>query len=221
MLHGLKNIVIIGTDTDIGKTIISCAILSKTKNALGLKPISSGAALSDGQLVNADALSIMRYNSITLPYSQINPWCFKSPISPHIAATEHGVEILLPEVLSFIQNIQNTYNDKFILIEGAGGVCCPINYHATFLELLEILNWPVLLVVGLKLGCLNHAKLTMHALASSNIKVCGWVSNETTPMMAKTENLATLKSMIKAPHLGDIPYQSVINIENIANLLQI
>ena len=221
MTQDLNNLFIIGTDTEVGKTVITCAILSKYKNALGIKPISSGATIINNQLKNTDALSIMQHNSFTLPYSSINPWCFKSAISPHIAAKEHGVTIKSHEISKFINNTKKQHNEKYIICEGAGGICCPINDNETFLDILEQTNWPVLLVVGLKLGCLNHTRLTINSLNIAKIKIHGWISNEIKPMKAKHENIKTLQNIIKASHLGDIPYQKDLKIENIANLIKI
>lgn len=221
MKQNLSNLFIIGTDTEVGKTVITCAILSKHKNTLGIKPISSGATIINNQLKNSDALSIIKHNSFALPYSSINPWCFQSAVSPHIAAKEHGATIKSNEVSAFINNTQKKHRDKFIICEGAGGVCCPINDDENFLDILAQTNWPALLVVGLKLGCLNHTQLTTTSLNIAKIKIHGWISNEIKPMQAKHENITTLQKIIKAPHLGDIPYQKDLKIENIANLIKI
>ena len=225
MLEPHKNIFITGTDTNIGKTIVACSILFKInqqkRQAIGVKPISTGAKIINQQYQQQDTLALQEYSKIPIEHNQSNPWCFEPAISPHIAANYCKKEIKIADVRDHLYVLQQKYQEYFLLAEGAGGICCPINNKNTMLDLMQILNWPVIVVIGLKLGCLNHSILTINRLQQSGIKIAGWITTETNPMQAKNENLQSLKQYIQAPHLGDIPYLNQLSIKECAKHIKI
>ena len=188
-----KHYFVTGTDTGIGKTHVTCklmrALKSEGKSVLGLKPIACGG--ENGH--NEDALIYLQENSIDLPYAQINPYYFEAPISPHLAAHLENKKLDADEIARQMKDTLALPADH-IFIEGAGGVHAPIADHKTILNLIQAFGYPVILVVGLRLGCLNHALLSMEALQSAGIKVAAWVPNPIDPnMLYQQENIETLK----------------------------
>lgn len=203
----MKSIVMIGTDTDCGKTYATCQLLQflNQQNLVvqGFKPLASGCEHQQGLLYSLDEEALRASG----PYPDISGWRFAPPISPHIAAQAEGIHISMDALLQKIIDAENPSVD-YQLVEGAGGLMAPINQAETWLDFLVMTQLPVILVVGMKLGCLNHALLTDSALKTNNIPVLGWIANRIDPMMlAFTENLATLQGKLQSPMLGVIPYQ--------------
>lgn len=200
-----------GTDTDIGKTYVSCLLL-KTFSAEGfstfaIKPIASGChKYENGALRNDDALALIQHASLKASYDTVNPIAFEMPIAPHIAARKSGVRLSKDQIAQYIIAAIQPAAD-INLIEGVGGFCVPLNSAELFSDVIVKLNIPVVLVVGIKLGCLNHALLTYQKIITNN-HLIGWVANclEPRTLMAQ-ENIDTLKQWIKPPCLGVIPYQ--------------
>lgn len=218
-----------GTDTDSGKTLVSSALLHlaerQGKTSLGLKPIASGSHYHsiDGELVlqNADALSLMESSSITLPYQVVNPFTFEPAIAPHIAATQVGIELTVRTLVKAI-DLDAVNSAELGLIEGAGGWRLPLNQDEFLPDLIRELSLPVILVVGVKLGCLNHALLTQEAILADGLKIAGWVANQVDEEVAcLRENLQYLHSHIDAPCLGSIPYLKDPSPENAAIYLDL
>lgn len=219
-----------GTDTDAGKTTIATALLylanQKKLNTLAMKPIASGCELTGAKfeteaLRNSDALALMAQSSIKRPYQEVNPYAFVPAIAPHIAAKEAGIELKVSDLYKAAQIIlrQQAY---FTLIEGAGGWRVPISKSALLSDLAIALNLPVILVVGVKLGCINHALLTAQAITRDGLKLAGWVANVTDPNCARLkEVLATLEKQISAPCLGQVPYLEEPSAEKVASYLSI
>lgn len=215
-------IFITGTDTNIGKTFVSCVLL-KAFNTLGLKtfgikPIASGGQrYDDGNFKNQDALYLQQYASIKKPYHVINPILFKKPIAPNIAANEEGFQLSRSFVVNAI--LSSLQSDADLnLIEGVGGWAVPLNNTELFSDVITELKIPVILVVGIKLGCLNHALLTYQSICAKGVSLIGWIANcveQSTLLMA--ENIQTLQRWIKAPCLGIIPHNDTspehINIQ--------
>jgi len=202
-----------GTDTDVGKTVVSCALLRAAaafgESTLGLKPIAAGCARVAGEYRNDDALALMDSSTVALPYSAVNPVAFAEPIAPHIAALHSGESVSANDLARQCQ--QQLSPEHFTIVEGAGGWRVPLNDTETMADLARALELPVILVVGFKLGCLNHALLTVEAIARDGLALAGWVANQIDPDMAVVEeNLASLKQRIQAPCLGFIPYRSSI-----------
>jgi dethiobiotin synthetase len=223
-----KAVFITGTDTDIGKTFVSCLIL-RAINSLGLKsfgikPIASGCVENNvGILENNDALCLQDNASIKKAYEVINPIKFKKPIAPHIAADEKNLSLTKSIVSQAITNSLQEEAD-INLIEGVGGWSVPLTNTELFSDVVIELNIPVILVVGIKLGCLNHALLTYQNILSRGGNLIGWVANCLKPdTLSIKENIETLKSWITEPCLGVIPYDcksiKPINIELIKKSL--
>ena len=205
-----------GTDTEIGKTWACEQLLKATvasgRRAFGLKPIAAGAERNlRGTLENEDALRLMRASNVTLTYDMVNPFCLPYPVSPHLAADKSGQE-LDPEhiALSLRPALERSFD--LCLIEGAGGWKAPISLTHTMADIAIALGVPVILVVGMRLGCLNHALLTVNAIQADGLKLAGWVANQVQEdMSCYTENVHTLKTLIDAPLIAELPYDASPN----------
>lgn len=198
-----------GTDTGVGKTLVSAA-LTRALVARGLrvavmKPVASGSDPTPEGLRNSDALALMAAANVPTPYEVVNPYCFLPPISPHIAAREAGVVIDLPLLRSRFDALASASDS--VIVEGAGGWLAPLGDTATMADLAATLSLPVLLTVGLRLGCLNHALLTRESLATRRIPFAGWIANAIDPHLDRAEeNLATLSARLGQPPLARIPF---------------
>lgn len=214
----MKQYFVTGTDTEVGKTYVTCHLLRAATQAkltsIGYKPIAAGCDLVDGEWVNEDAANIQQASGLSLPISEINPIALKPPIAPHIAASEAGVELTQDAIEKGLNHLQS-YNVDFLLMEGAGGWRLPLslgndNAPTRYLsDVVKSLNMPVILVVGMRLGCLNHAMLTAEAILADGLTIAGWVANDVTGNMTRyDENLASLKAMMPAPLLAEIPFKA-------------
>ncbi|MGS0681393.1 dethiobiotin synthase [Shewanella sp. 125m-7] len=211
-----------GTDTDCGKTLISSAMLTAaTGETVGFKPIASGCVETDKGLRNSDALALMAASTIKLPYEDINPFAFLPAIAPHIAAKQKGVQ-LLPSRIEAQLKMAEYVGADFCLIEGAGGWRLPLGEGHYLSDVVQSMKLPVILVVGMKLGCLNHALLTAEAIKADGLEVVAWVANQVDSEMAnQDENLATLKEMMSAPFLGYVPFLSAPSAEAAARYIDL
>lgn len=201
---------ITGTDTDAGKTFVSCSLLRAAKlkglSTAALKPVAAGGVISDGQLQNEDALLLQENCTLDLLYTEINPVCLEQAIAPHIAAKNEGVSMSTDVLAKRCESVIRK-NADLTLIEGAGGWQVPINESEFVGDIVKVLNIPVILVVGMKLGCLNHALLTVKVLQEDGVILHGWIANQLDPLMpVYEENIATLKQKIAAPLLATIPW---------------
>jgi dethiobiotin synthetase len=199
-----------GTDTDCGKTFVSCVLLRAAAglghSTIGMKPVAAGAVSTEQGLRNDDALRLQQAASIALSYEQVNPVCLEAAVSPHLAAAQAGKRLQVQRIAGFCQGVLMKRAD-LTLIEGAGGWRVPISEHEFMSDLARALNLPVILVVGMKLGCLNHALLTAEAIVRDGLTLAGWVANQRDPHMALiTENLQTLQEALPFPCLGHIPF---------------
>jgi len=214
-----KGFFITGTDTNIGKTFTSCALLHLLSQqgfkVAGMKPIASGSTvvqegtrhsvtLNGHRLQNADALALMRHSNLPLHYAQVNPYCFEPAIAPHLAAAQADVEI-------DINTIQQAYDEiskqaDWVIVEGVGGWRVPINSKQTVADMALQLKLPVILVVGMRLGCINHALLSMESLKSTGVEIKGWIANKMDDMDFYQETLKTLQNKMKMTYLGSMPY---------------
>jgi len=198
-----------GTDTGVGKTVIACA-LARAFAAAGervavMKPIASGAERTADGLRNADALALIRAANVPLTYAQVNPYCFEPAISPHIAAEEDNIEIDIGMIKAGLLAL--TASSDRVIVEGAGGWLAPVNARETMGDLARSLGIPAVLVVALRLGCLNHAELTWRAIASAGVGFAGWIANRASaPMEREAENLATLTRRLRSPPLAIVPF---------------
>lgn len=215
---------ITGTDTDAGKTTISagllCAAKQQRRSTLAMKPVASGCEMTEQGLRNSDALALIAQSTVKLPYAQINPYTFAPAIAPHIAADEAGVELCVDHLYQAAQVVLQHRAD-FTLIEGAGGWRVPISNTEFLSDFAIALNMPVILVVGVKLGCINHALLTVEAIRNDGLELAGWVANVIDPDCARfAENIEYLKQHIAAPCLAEVPHLAISGAEYIAKYLQ-
>jgi dethiobiotin synthetase len=231
----MKQYFITGTDTEVGKTYVTCQLLQAAQkaslSAIGYKPIAAGCEQINGEWVNEDALNIQKACSKksanekneesgqTLPLHQINPIALKPAIAPHIAALEEGVALTFDEIAKGLDEL-HAYQPDLLLMEGAGGWRLPLTvgdeYTPTYYlsDVVKTLKMDVILVVGMRLGCLNHALLTAEAIRADGLTIKGWVANDITGNMTRyQENLHSLKAMLPEPLLAEIPYQVVPNDE--------
>jgi dethiobiotin synthetase len=207
---------IIGTDTNVGKTYVASALVQHFVQlgfkAAGMKPIASGCELNEpselgtGELLNEDVTALNNASNVKAPLNIINPYRFAPAIAPHIAAQQVGVEINLDNIEAAYQQL-STLADV-VIVEGAGGFLVPLNQTQTLADLAVQLNLPIILVVGMKLGCINHALLTVEAIKARGLTLAGWVANQINPEMPMfVENLASLKQRIAAPCLSVVYWQ--------------
>lgn len=217
----MKSFFITGTDTDVGKTFIACGLMQafneKTLKTIGYKPISAGCERVNGELENGDAKQLLAASSVSLSLSEVNPIAFEPPIAPHIAATQVNSVIRPQEIVTGWHHLAEKSPDVLIT-EGAGGWALPINQSQTLPDVLKQLPQQVILVVGLRLGCLNHALLTADAIKHAGFELAGWVANHLSDAMPVVEeNIATLKTMIDAPLLGIVPWVEVSDESTMAS----
>ncbi len=215
---------ITGTDTDAGKTSVAAGLLCAAKqqgcSTLAMKPVASGCDMSTEGLRNSDALALIAQSTVPLPYTQINPYAFAPAIAPHIAAQEAGVELSVADLYRTAQVILQQQAD-FTLIEGAGGWRVPISATEFLSDFAIALQLPVILVVGVKLGCINHALLTAQAILNDGLELAGWVANVVDPSCARlAENLATLQQLMPAPCLAEVPHLTSASAEHVAEYVK-
>lgn len=203
-----QKLFITGTDTNVGKTLVSCALLYQFQQsgmrALGIKPIASGTTQTSDGPMNKDAIALQNYSGIRLPYAHINPVLFDEAIAPHIAAQHCGTELSVAGVLDLCRPALDVSADCLV-VEGAGGWRVPISRTQSTADLAQAMGTQVLLVVCMRLGCLNHALLSAEAILSTGLKLAGWVATVVEMMPCLEENINTLKDQLVAPCWGVIP----------------
>lgn len=219
----MKTFFITGTDTHCGKTYVLCQLLDYfhgiKKKALGIKPVASGLCTQEGRIFNED-LAMLQHHNPPLNFP-INYWSFSSPIAPHLAAREEDVCLTAEAIATFCQQPPFHAFD-YLLIEGAGGIYVPLNDKESWLDFLKIAGIPVILVVGMRLGCLNHALLTSFFLTSHSIPCYGWIANcLDNSILSLDENIHTLITRMPMPLLGIVPYKGkfVLNESKIKNMI--
>ncbi|MFA7242815.1 MAG: dethiobiotin synthase [Sulfuricellaceae bacterium] len=200
---------ITGTDTGVGKTLVSCALLhvfaARGKTVVGMKPVAAGCASTARGLVCEDVANLMAASNVSAPLEMVNPYAFQPPIAPHIAATQAGVAIEIAPICAACAALQALA--EVVIVEGIGGWRVPLNAREDSADMARQLGLPVILVVGMRLGCLNHALLTAQAIKASGLELAGWVANRIDPSMpAFDENLRALQARLAAPLLGVAPY---------------
>ncbi len=206
---------IVGTDTNVGKTYVASALLryfaGKGIKAVGMKPVASGCeprshGIWQGQLMNDDVVALHEAGNVAAPLDLINPYRFAPAIAPHIAAEKAGVEIDLDLIVRSYHALAEMAD--MVVVEGAGGFFVPVNASQTLADLAVKLNLPAILVVGMRLGCINHALLTVEAIKSRGLMLAGWVANQLEPDMPMfAENLASLQQRIDAPCLSVVGWR--------------
>jgi len=214
-----KGYFITGTDTDVGKTWVSLGIVEALKQQgkkVGvMKPISAGCEKTANGLRNEDALLLQKHSNIEQDYDLINPYAFEPAIAPHIAAADAGVRIDIETLNQHLQTIEQ--QSDCVVVEGAGGWLVPLNDFQTMADLAKRFQMPVILVVGMRLGCLSHALLTVEAIRATGLPLAGWIANQvSTEMNYLDENIKTLQQMIDVPMLGQIPHLEWLDATAIA-----
>ena len=186
---------ITGTDTGIGKTYIACKLIqqyvAQGYKVVGMKPVAAGCDWVDGEWVNDDVLKLEAASNVKAPRALTNPYSFKEPIAPHIAAEKEGKTIELALIKQAFDELCNLAD--IVIVEGAGGLLVPLNNTNDMADLAKALNIPIIVVVGIKLGCINHALLTVEAIKARNCLLEGWIANKMEPtMLCCEENIASI-----------------------------
>lgn len=211
-----------GTDTEVGKTAVSCALLEAARAAglrtAAVKPVAAGC---DAQGRNEDALQLIASMTESLDYAQVNPVALAPPIAPHIAAEQAGRRLQASRLAGICRGVMSGAAE-LVLIEGAGGWRVPISPRETLADLARTLQVPVILVVGMRLGCINHALLTAEAIHRDGLALAGWVANQPGERMhCHAENLDTLRRLLPGPCLGELPCLSPWDAAQAAQYLDI
>jgi dethiobiotin synthetase len=211
-----RGVFITGTDTEVGKTVVATAMVRSLVQAghriAVMKPVAAGADPTPTGLQNADAVSLMTAANVRAPYETVNPYCLQLPASPHIAAAKEGTRIKLGPIVQAFGH--QTRASDLVVVEGAGGWYAPLNEVETMADIAAALDVPVILVVGLRLGCLNHALLTAQAIEARGLSFAGWIGNHLQPNFAyAAENLATLEARLAAPLLDVVAFQAPESIQ--------
>lgn len=220
---------ITGTDTDVGKTTAALGLMKalqqKGLTVAAMKPVSAGCAQTDAGLRNDDAVRLMQQASVELPYEIVNPYAFEPAIAPHIAAAEENVDMSIDIIKRAYQSI--TAEVDVVIVEGAGGWLVPLNKTQTMADIAHALQLDVIQVVGLKLGCLNHALLTSESIAAYSLTQAGWIANLATDEMSyRDENIQSLQQRLPGKCLGIVPAlqltnQNIIAVDDIAKHLHV
>jgi dethiobiotin synthetase len=218
----MKGYFITATDTDAGKTYISSGLLNHWSNegyrTLGFKPVASGCQASSQGLKNDDALKLISASNVALDYQQINPYAFEPAIAPHIAAQQVDVTIDLSLVVNLIHQQKNKAD--YVLVEGVGGWLVPLNNKQTIADLASLLGFPVILVVNMRLGCINHALLTIQAIQQQGLNIAGWIANNPNPSLPYLEeNVQSIKKHLHSPLLGIVPDLSAHEKNNFSDFI--
>lgn len=215
-----------GTDTEVGKTAVTAGLLMAANRrglrTAAIKPVAAGCVQTAEGLCNDDALVLQAAMSEPLTYDQINPVALAAPISPHLAAAEAGRRLTIAQLAGLCRGTLMLRAD-LTLIEGAGGWRVPISDRELLSDLPRELDLPVILVVGMRLGCISHALLTAEAIARDGLRLAGWVANRCVPEMSRyEENTATLRRAFAAPCLGEVPWLAErATAERVADYLDI
>lgn len=209
MRSKVAGVFVTGTDTGVGKTLVSVSFVKALVNhglrVAVMKPIASGSEHTPDGLRNSDALALAKASNISVPYAALNPYCFEPAVSPHIAADEAGVRVDPTVIRNRLAALAS--GADFAVVEGAGGWYAPISRTLAMADLPKWLELPVLLVVGVRLGCLNHARLTREAIHSAGVPLAGWVANSIDPSIERrTENLESLNEIMGEEPLAVFPF---------------
>jgi len=213
-----------GTDTEVGKTVASSALLQAATRAgfttAGYKPVASGSEMTSEGIRNGDALALQRNSSLSLRYEEVNPLVFLEPTSPHIVSADTGQQIAFAQLSAGLAALRA--KAEWVLVEGAGGWYTPLSEQHTFADWVKQERLPVILVVGIKLGCINHALLTAEAVLNAGLPLAGWIANAIQPPGRRhQEYLATLRQRLPAPFLGEIPWLEEVENDRLGDWLRL
>ena len=215
---------ITGTDTGVGKTLIACALLHALArtglSVVGMKPVAAGAVHSAEGLINDDVAQLRAASSVKAELALVNPYCFEPAIAPHIAAAQAGVTIDCARIAQAHARLAAMAD--VVVVEGAGGFCVPLNSSENAADLAYYFGLPVILVVGVRLGCMNHALLTAQAIRARGLKLAGWIANRIDPAMpVAEENVTALAERLAAPLLGEIEFTVAPDPQHLAALFDL
>ncbi len=217
-----KGYFITGTDTHVGKTWATIALMHyfkiRGKTVVGMKPVASGCAMQDGQMKNEDALLIQENASVQIDYDLINPYAYEPPVSPHIAGVNHPVE--LDQLITRFELLKTLAD--VVVVEGAGGWYTPLNEREANSDLAIALDLQAIMVVAIRLGCINHARLTYQAIKQSGVNCVGWIAVCTdSDLLSRDEIINTIKTTLDTPLLGVLPYSEVADFNFFSEQLKI
>jgi dethiobiotin synthetase len=212
------------TDTGAGKTLVSCGLIRALRRhgrkVAGMKPVASGCDETSEGLVSDDASQLASASGLAAPIDLVNPYRFVPAIAPHLAAAEAGVRIDLRQIVAAYQVLERL--SDCVVVEGVGGLRVPLNEDEDVADLARVLGLPVILVVGMRLGCLNHALLTVEAIARCGLPFCGWVANHVDPAMTMQDaNVDALRQRLDAPLLARVPFLASGGVEAVADVLDV
>lgn len=212
---------ITGTDTEVGKTFATCALLhglaAGGKRVAGMKPVAAG---TDAAGRNEDVEALIAASTIAAPRELVNPFLLRTPVAPRIAAAEEGRDIRFAPIHHALAALR--VQADAVLVEGVGGFRVPLGPEGDSADLAQTLDLPVILVVGMRLGCINHALLTVEAIRARGLRLAGWIANRIDAAMLRgDENLAALRELIPAPLLGTLPFMPVPDARRAAGLLDL
>ena len=220
----MRNLFVTGTDSGVGKTWVTLALMVQFQArgliVNGMKPVASGGLLQEGQLRNPDAVLIRNQCSRAVSYQQVNPYAFTEPVAPHIAAQKQQVEVDMQRLVASFYDLADAADN--IIVEGIGGWRVPLSDGIQTEDLVRQLNLAVVLVVGLRLGCINHALLTAESILAAGLPFAGWLGNGICRDYAeKQATLDYLSRQIPAPYLGNIPWLDYYNPEKVGGAIEI
>lgn len=220
----MKGFFIAGTDTGVGKTWMSAALIhslaARGYRVAGMKPLACGGHPGAAGWRHEDAERLMQHASVALPYETVNPYLLREAAAPHIAAAQEGVRLSAAALHEACTTLEEPAD--YLVIEGVGGWEVPLNENETTAQFARLLGLPVILVVGMRLGCLNHALLTSDAIARQKLPLAGWIANSIDPAMLRLqENIAALEMRLPGPRLGTVPYLPRFDAARIAAALDI
>lgn len=215
-----KGYFVTGTDTGVGKTLVSCALLHAFcihgKSAVGMKPVAAG--MENDKWADVELLAAA--SNVNAPRELINPYALVPPIAPHIAAKQAGIQIDIAVIRNACLGLQKLA--EVVIVEGVGGFCVPLNDHQDSAEMAQALGLPVILIVGMQLGCLNHALLTAQAVRTAGLPLAGWIANCIDPQMAVfDENVLALEQRMGCPLLGVLPFEQNPDAKKFSTLLDV
>lgn len=219
-MMGGQGFFVVGTDTGVGKTWVAAALLRAYGRlgyrCVGMKPVAAGAELHDGVWVNEDVVQLLAAGNVGASLEQVNPYLFREAIAPHIAADHKGVNIELPRIRAAYEELAG--QAEVVVVEGAGGFLVPLSASKDMADLAVVLHLPMVLVVGMRLGCLNHALLTSEAMTARGLRLAGWVANRIDPVMsAYDENLQALAKRLPGPLLAELPWDASMEVDHAAD----
>lgn len=220
----MSGVFITGTDTGVGKTLVAAALLEGLKaqgvRAVGMKPVAAGCKLVDGAWANEDVARLRAASGVEAPPALVNPYLLRDAVAPHIAAEREGRRIEIAPIVEAYRQLAQLA--EWVVVEGVGGFKVPLNEREDTADIAAALGLPVILVVGMRLGCLNHALLTMEAIGARGLRPIGWVANQLDPsMQGFIENRQALQTGLKIPCLGILPWLPNFGASEIAKNLDV